>query len=362
MRVLILGGSRYLGPRTAKALSDAGHDIAVLNRGKTRAPIPCEVTEIRGDRASTADLAHATDVFMPDAVVDSLAFDAADAGRAIAVFGGKVSRYIVISSVSAYGRLRWVPAAENHPYYSEDRPLPGATGDYARGKAEMEQGFLRAFAAEGFPATILRPSVIYGYARLLNVWDYSTSHVARIRAGKPVIVPDTGEGLIQPVHVDDVAAAVARTLGTDAVVGEAFNCAGPKFMTLFEMFQTYGIVLDRPVEVVEIPASILHAVDPVRCARAATNLVYHHAYDITKARTLLGWRPRKFERGLRETVEFLDSNGLVESVGDWEDAVIETFRTEGARSIENIGLEIRTRAGIDPPERKVLPAWSPAPS
>ena len=363
MKVLILGGSRYLGPRVAKALADAGHEIAVFNRGRTRGPIPCEVTELKGDRESADDLAKAAADFRADAVVDSLAFSASDAKTALQAFGGRVKRYVVISSVSVYGRLRWIPAGENHPYYSDDRPWPGATGQYARGKAEMERTFLEAHAKEGFPVTFIRPSAIYGYSRLFNVWGYSTRHIARIRADKPVIVPDTGESLIQPVYIDDVAEAILRVLAADAADGEGFNCAGPEPMTLFDMFKAHGNVLGKKVEIVEIPALVLHAIDPTRCVRAATNLVYHHAYDITKARTLLGWNPRNFMSGLRETIGFLDRKGLIESLQeeDWEDRVINLFRTQGMQAIEKVGREINAEARITGPDHSTLPTWAPVP-
>lgn len=361
MRVLILGGSRYLGPRAAKALADRGHEVAVFNRGQTRGPMPCEVTELSGDRKSVADLAKAGDAFRPDAVMDSLAFDASDAHIALEAFQGKVARYVVISSVSVYGRLRWVPAGENHPYYTEDRPWPGATGEYAAGKAAMEKVFLAAHGKSGFPVTFIRPSAIYGYARLFNVWGYSTRHVARIRAGKPVIVPDTGEGLIQPAYIDDVADAIARALATDSACGEGFNCAGPCPMTLYDMFKAHGRALGKPVEIVEIPAWILYAIDPTRCVRAATNMVYHHAYDITKAQTVLGWVSRDFESGLSTTIRFLDDNGLIERLeeDDWEDRVIRLYRTKGMQAIEKVCREINAEARITGPDHSTLPAWAP---
>ncbi len=362
MKVLILGGSRYLGPRLACALTEAGHEVGVFNRGRIRAPVPVPVTEIRGDRASAADLRNALGSFRPDVVVDNIAFSKADADVALEVFAGVVQRYVAVSSVAVYGRPTTVPAAEDHPLFDGRPPVPGAAGAYAEGKVQMESAFLAAHRASALPVAIIRPSVIYGYGRLLSAWNYNTRHVTRIEASKPVIVPDRGEALIQPVYVDDVALAIARAVESDGAPGEAFNVCGPSPMPLHEYFAAHGRVLGKPVEMVEIPSAFLHAADPVTFARAFTNLAFNHACDVSKLRRVLRVEPRPLEEGLRATIGFLREHDLLEPTrdDDPDDRLIAAFRSLDETFMKEVGERLRRSARIEPARETVLPPWCPS--
>jgi nucleoside-diphosphate-sugar epimerase len=363
MKVLILGGRRYLGPRLIKQLIDCGHEPVLFNRGKSSAPLPVSspVREYRGDRTNESDLVSLLEKESFDAVVDTLAFCAADAELAVRVFSGHVTRYVVISSVACYGRLCRVPADETHPYVDDERAFPLPANNYATGKRDVEQVLFAAQRDHGFPVIVIRPSVSYGYGRLFSIWGYSNRHVSRIRAGKPVIVPDTGEGLIQPVFIDDEAAIIERALTTDDAIGEAFNCAGPVAVPLWQYFRAYSDAIGKPVHFVQIPASLLHGFDPVLCTRASQNLVYNHAYDVSKLRRLLRFEHQfSLEDGLRHTIDFQDRWGLMKPTGDDpDDWIISNYKQQGEALGQEQGKRLRLEMGYQPPEQPPLVKWAP---
>jgi len=363
MKILILGGRRYLGPRLVKRLIDCGHEPVLFHRGRTNAPLPVEgpIREVIGDRNQQGVLEELVAQERFDAVVDTLAFDAAGAERAITVFDGRIDKYLVISSVACYGRLLHVPANENHPYVDDTRAFPMPSNEYSVGKRDVEQVMLAAYQRKGFPVIIIRPSVSYGYGRLFSIWGYSSRHVSRIRAGKQVIVPDTGEGLIQPVFIDDEAAIVERALVTDAAVGQAFNCAGPVAVPLWEYFSAHGTALGRPVQCVEIPSLYLEGFDPMLCVRASQNLVFNHAYDVSKLERVLRFQQfTSLEDGLRHTIAFQDQWGLIEpSADDPDDWIIDGYNAYKVIKPRQQGEQLRRDRDYQLSEKSPLVTWAP---
>ena len=364
MKILVIGGTRYLGPRLVKRLMEAGHEPVLFNRGITKAPsaVKQPVRTILGDRNTGEALPSAVRKESFDAVVDTQAFHGPDAERAVDVFKDSVGRYLVISSVACFGRLKRVPADESHPYISGENAFPGSGIDYAAGKRDVEKVVLEAHRKDGFPAIVIRPSVSYGFGRLFSIWGYSTRHVSRIRAGKEIIVPDSGEGLIQPVYLDDEADIIEKALTHPDSVGEVFICAGPAAVPLWQYFRAHEKAIGKPVNIVQIPASFLEGFDPILCVRASQNLIFNHAYDVGKLERILGFRHSvSLEEGLVKTIEFQDRWNLTEPTrdSDPDDLLIEAFRNRRDADLRALGERIRKESGYVPPDRSPLIKWAP---
>src|SRR6266436_9696290 len=90
-----------------------------------------------------------------DAVVNWIAFTPADIERDLELFRGRTRQYIFISSASAYQK------PSTHYLITESTPLSNPHWDYSRNKIACEERLLRAYREEGFPATIVRPSLTY---------------------------------------------------------------------------------------------------------------------------------------------------------------------------------------------------------
>ena len=162
MKALVLGGSVFVGKHTVDALLAGGHEVAVLNRGRTPTALPDDVERLVADRTDIDQLRAALDGRDWDAVFDVSGFVMAAGGSDIEglldLLDGHVGHYVYVSSIMAYdqslgGIFPW----------TEDLPTnPDGAGSYGGFKAVAEAGMLARHRATGFPATIVRPAAIYG--------------------------------------------------------------------------------------------------------------------------------------------------------------------------------------------------------
>jgi nucleoside-diphosphate-sugar epimerase len=144
MRVLFIGGTGLISSASSELALAQGLELYVLNRGNRALPagIKSLVADIRGD---SRELVRALGDLRFDAVVDWVAYSAADVRRDIELFRGRTRQYIFISSASAYQK----PATSY--LIREDTPLVNPFWDYSRQKIEAENELLRAVRDEGFP-------------------------------------------------------------------------------------------------------------------------------------------------------------------------------------------------------------------
>jgi 2'-hydroxyisoflavone reductase len=207
MRLLVLGGTRFLGRAVASAALAQQHDVTIFRRG-TSGPDPADVRSVRGNYSDPRDVARLADHGPWDAVVDTLAFVPRDTLAIAQALRPVVDRYVVISSVSAYEGWPVEPLTEASPVLEcppDAGPDYGYDGDpgpstYGFGKAGCERAVLETFGADR--TAILRPGVILGpheYVGRLPWW------LRRLQRGGQVLAPGNPGRPIQPVDVRDVA-------------------------------------------------------------------------------------------------------------------------------------------------------------
>ena len=132
MRILIIGGTNFIGPHLVRWLAGRGHEVAVFHRGQTRAELPVSILHMAGDRSHLVDHRNDFRRFGPEVVVDMIAYTEEDARGLVGAFRGIARRIVVLSSgdvYRAYGRaigtepgpVEPTPLAEGAPcvrYYS----------------------------------------------------------------------------------------------------------------------------------------------------------------------------------------------------------------------------------------------------
>src|SRR6185369_14350743 len=143
---------------------------------------------------------------------------AAQVEATVQACGSRLSRYIFMSSVAAYG--------DGLNHYEGDPLAPDYHSDpYVRNKATTEHMLFRLHQRTGFPVVTFRPPFVYGpgnpYYREAFFWD-------RLRAVRPIIIPGDGHRLMQFVYVHDLVQAMIRSMDEPRAVGEAFNIGDPK--------------------------------------------------------------------------------------------------------------------------------------
>ena len=225
MRLLVLGGTLFLGQHVATAALARGHEVATFTRGRTGRP-PAGARDLHGDRDDPDALARALDGWQPELVVDTSCQTRAAARNAAAVLGG-VRGYAFVSSLNAYAG--WPPGPigreDDEPTWDTEDDDYGPNKAYAERVvgAAVGQGFLTARA--GLIVGPLDPVYRLGW------W------LDRISRGGLVVVP--AEGVDQPLaQVDARDLADWLVLSAELGCSGAVNAKGPVGMT------TLGGLLD----------------------------------------------------------------------------------------------------------------------
>ncbi len=222
MRVLILGGTRFVGRHLAQLLVEAGVEVTVLHRGITGEAVP-GTKSVLGDRSQPDGLAALGGARF-DAVVDLSAYFAEWTRGAAETLTGRVAHYVFISSGAVYRPGPELPWPESTPF----GPIP-IWGRYGEEKVASERLLWDAYAEGRYAVTSFRFPFILGPG---NFADRESFVFSRLEAGRPILLPDGGAALNQFVYALDVARALVAALERrDTAAGEAYNCAYPRAIT-----------------------------------------------------------------------------------------------------------------------------------
>ena len=245
MRILILGGTSFVGRAIVDDLLAGGHDVTLFSRGKTGTDLFPTLERRTGDR-DTGDYASLADGSW-DAVVDVSGYvprHVAEAGDALA---GRAGRYLFISTGSVYDRTK-APTGmtEDAPRLPPERGTEEITNDtYGPLKVACEDDVLARY---GKDATIVRPGIVAGP---YDPTDRFTYWVRRSAAGGAVAVPGRLEQPVQVVDSRDLARLVTRLLEDNSA--GTYNAVGPSEpVTLGELVQACAAAAGASVQLVQV--------------------------------------------------------------------------------------------------------------
>jgi nucleoside-diphosphate-sugar epimerase len=347
MKILLIGGSGFIGRFVVRDLIAAGHDVAVYHRGRTTDPLLKGAHGIIGDRS---ELGWKRMDFMrvrPDVVIDCILSSGVQAKGAMDVFRGITPRIVVLSSQDVYraygillgiepGALQPTPLTEDSDLRSQLRPfgpdhLKHMQAIFSWVDDEYEKIEVERVVTNDkeLPATVLRLPMVYGPGDPLHrLYPY----VKRIDDNRPAILLE--EGLahmgLPRAYVENVAAAIALAATSDLAKDRIYNIAEPA-LTELEWARKIGEVAGWKGEAIplnkdQIPA---HLRQP-----------YNTAQDWTvsgdRIRAELGFtEPITIPEALRRTIEWERANpspSLPPAAFDYaaEDAAIQRFQPTGA--------------------------------
>jgi 2'-hydroxyisoflavone reductase len=217
MRILILGGTVFLGRALTDAALDAGHVVTHFNRGKSAAPDP-RVETITGDRTVAASLEQAKGENRWEAVIDTSGYLPQVVRLSVEALRDSTHRYLFVSSISAYAGPGY---AEDSPVKAAPVPLPDAMTpeNYGGLKAACEEVVRDAFDDL---ALVVRPGVIVGPH---DPTDRFTWWLERVARGGRVAAPGRPARKVQFIDVRDLAEWMVALLEDDA--RGTFNGTGP---------------------------------------------------------------------------------------------------------------------------------------
>ena len=316
MNTLVLGGSVFVGKHTVEALLAEGHDVAVLNRGRTPTDLPGDVERLVADRTDTEQLRSVLAGRDWDAVFDVSGFVMAAGGSDIEglldLLDGHAGHYVYVSSIMAYdqslgGIFPW----------TEDMPTnPDGAASYGGFKAVAEAGMLARHRATGFPATIVRPAAIYGPDN--NIFDMELPMFLRLLGRRPILVPHGGLVVGSYGHVDDLCRSMVSMVGNPAAVGEVFNITGES-VSVNRYIDVLAAVVGEAPDVVFVPDALLGEL-PGPVFGHLFGVRHHAMASIAKAQQLLGFTCRyDLRSGHEHTYEWFRGKGYADLDGPMVD-------------------------------------------
>jgi 2'-hydroxyisoflavone reductase len=227
MKILLLGGTQFIGRHVAQELLLQGHQLTLLNRGRTDPDAFRDLPLIRMDREMEDPVEKPELRGDWDAIVDLTAYYPESLSQLLSFMKGRAGRYVQCSTLSAYIAST---LDDPTPMIDEDDPLRSCTtqeakdssmATYGQRKAECERVAMSQHS-DGIPVVILRPCVVYGEK---DHTDRMAYWIWRAHQNKSFILPDAGLTIVRRTYAPDLARAFASSLTASAAPGNAYNIA-----------------------------------------------------------------------------------------------------------------------------------------
>ncbi len=308
MRILFIGGTGLISSACSALAVSRGHSLTLLNRGKTgHTPVPPGTEVLAADVRDRASVEAALGGRTFDAVVNWIAFLPGHVEQDLAVFTGRTGQYVFISSASAY---RKPPI---HHVITESTPLENPHWEYSRNKIACEQRLIQAFMKDGFPATIVRPSLTYGPTQIplaLGCWHAPYTLIKRAREGRPLLVPGDGTSLWVVTHNRDFAKGLVGLLGNPKSHGEAFHITSDEAQPWDAIYASFARACGAEPKLRHATSEFLIAVNPDAEGSLIGDKSVSTVFDNSKIKAFV---PDfscdiPFATGIRETVAWFDAD------------------------------------------------------
>lgn len=280
MRLLVTGGSGFTGRHLVRTAVDNGHEVSAVVRSaeaaRTVGALGASAVSGDLDDPGSLDAAFATPA---DALINiaSLGFGHAPVIVASAEDAG-LRRAVFVSTTAVTTAL---PAPSKRVRLAAEETIRRSALDW----------------------TILRPAMIYG-----ATGDRNLSRLLQILKRTPVLpLPGGGQRLQQPVHVEDLAAALLAAVGSELAIGRTYDIAGPAALPFRDLVLHAGNAVGRAPRLVSVPLrptiALLRLYERVAPrprikAEQLERLAEDKAFSIEEAARDLGYAPRSFLEGI----------------------------------------------------------------
>lgn len=333
MRVLFIGGTGIISTASARLAVQRGIELTLLTRGKHAASLPPGAKSLTVDMDDVDGVARALKSESFDAVVDWIAFTPAHIERDLSLFRGRTRQYVFISSASAYQK----PATQY--LITESTPLANPYWEYSRNKIACEERLLRAYREEGFPITIVRPSLTYGETQIalaVNSWTKSFTVIDRMRRGKKVIVPGDGSSLWVITHNTDFAKGLVGLLGHRQAIGHAFHITSDEVMCWDQYFRIAAEAAGVEPQLVHLPSDFIGACLPESLGGLIGDKAVSVVFDNSKIKRFVPdyCATTPFWQGIRRTIAWFDADPSRKQIDDSANAAWDKLIDGYGRGLE----------------------------
>lgn len=303
MNVLFIGGTGNISTAVSKQVVSQGMDLYLLNRGNRKVDIP-GAKFISGDINVVEDIKRKIADIKFDCVVNWIAFTPEDVRRDFELFQNKTGQYIFISSASAYQK------PGGHPVITESTPLYNPYWQYSRDKIACENYLNSKFREDGFPITIVRPSLTYDTVIpvALGSWEDFTI-IDRIRKGKEVIIHGDGTSLWTITHSEDFAKGFVGLIGHQQANGHSFHITSDEILNWNQIYEAVADAAGAPLKAVHIPSDFIGRFDAFHIGSLLGDKAQSVIFDNSKIKRFVpGFQATiPFNKGIKKTVAWFES-------------------------------------------------------
>jgi nucleoside-diphosphate-sugar epimerase len=268
VKILVLGGTGFIGRHLTCHLLERGHEVSVFHRGKRDVSFPRQVAHIHGDRNQLHEQASAFAAFSPEVVVDLIAFTEADARSTIQVFRDKAAQLVCVSSMDvyqAYGSFRRLessapvsrPLAEDAPLRTTLFPYRGAATEKNALWFNYEKILVERIVMnnERLPAVVLRLPQVFGPH---DPQHRLRTYLKQMDAKKNITI---GEAKARwrwtRGYVEDIAFGLVLAVENRSAVGEIFNIGEEEAEREIDWIRRIGRAAEWQGEIQVVPEDTL---------------------------------------------------------------------------------------------------------
>jgi nucleoside-diphosphate-sugar epimerase len=300
MKVLFIGGTGIISTAVSRQAVERGIELTLLNRGRHHDNPPGS-TGLNVDFHQPGQVRRALQDQRFDVVVDWIAYTEQDIERDLRLFRGRVKQFVFISSASAYQK----PPV--HYLITESTPLHNPYWQYSRDKIACEQRLMSAYREEGFPVTIVRPSLTYDPVLPIAIGGWGCYTLAdRLKKGLPIIVHGDGSSLWVLTHAEDFGRGFLGLLGNPQALGHAFHITSDEVLTWNQIYTTIAEALGVEAKIVHIPSEFIASVAPDLTGTLLGDKSWSAVFDNTKIKRFVpGYQAViPFREGIRRTLDW----------------------------------------------------------
>ena len=327
MKVLFIGGTGIISSACSELALRQGIELYLLNRGRSFRPAAEGAISMHGDIRQPASISAVLGDLRFEAVVEWVAYTPEQVKADIELFRNRCGQYVFISSASAYQKPpRFLPITENSPL---DNPF----WQYSRNKAACEALLEQAGRQEGFPFTVIRPS--HTYDRTLLPFHGGYTSVARMRAGKPVIVHGDGTSLWTMTHQRDFAVGLLGLLGNPQAIGQSFHITSDELLSWNQIYNIVAEAAGVEPQLVHVPSELIARYDPEWGDSLLGDKAHSVIFDNHKIRQLVPqFQPSiPFRQGAQEIIAWYDEDASRQVVFAQNDEVQDRLITAMKRAL-----------------------------
>ena len=249
MRVLVIGGTKFLGPFVVEELLRRGHQVALFHRRQAQLEWAGSVAQIYGEAKDAKALSVAAEQVGAEALVDLVHCCREEAAAVAAAMQGRLQRSVHVSCASVYAPEALAPVLEEAPTVGSGG-REGAGVD-ALAKAQADEVVLEAAQAGRLSAVVVRLAPAYGprSTRPLEWFLVKRALEGRLR----IALPDGGVELWHRGFVQNLAFGIGQALERSRIVGEVFNLGDERAPTLRQLTEMIGEALGHRWEIFSVP-------------------------------------------------------------------------------------------------------------